>query len=423
MLGGFLLLRRAMLDELGGFDPGFRLYGEDIDLCYRAAQAGWERWYVPAAVVHARVRPGRATGASSTGARSGTGAGSSASCASTPSGCGRPVSSRPRSTTAQAERWTETAYADPAAYLAHRAELVVALGPRLAAGDVVLDLACGDGGPRRAPAPARRRLPRRRRERGDGRGGAPPARRPGAVEPATSTTTSRRSRSPRRPSSARSTTRDDRAAFFRRAAALHRATKLVFDLNPRQYPARGRARATCARAGFDGVELRPFFPAAPLAAAPARARCSPPPSATAARPARAPLPLHLPRRGLPRLEAGSRPPRRAAASRRSTGRAAPGRRSGRSSPRRGTAASASGSRRSAPSRRIRPLPRLGHARRAPAACPRRSRAVPSLIVTLPGTSSPPQPPPRARSRASSRRGSPASRTTEWPLSAPIQPSA
>ena len=51
MLGGFLLLRRATLDELGGFDPRFRLYGEDIDLCYRAAKAGWERWYVPAAVV------------------------------------------------------------------------------------------------------------------------------------------------------------------------------------------------------------------------------------------------------------------------------------------------------------------------------------------------------------------------------------
>jgi GT2 family glycosyltransferase len=51
MLGGFLLLRRAMLDELGGFDEGFRLYGEDIDLQYRAMQAGWERWYVPQAVV------------------------------------------------------------------------------------------------------------------------------------------------------------------------------------------------------------------------------------------------------------------------------------------------------------------------------------------------------------------------------------
>ncbi len=51
MLGGFLLLRREMLNEIGGLDPKFRLYGEDIDLCYRAAKAGWERWYVPAAVV------------------------------------------------------------------------------------------------------------------------------------------------------------------------------------------------------------------------------------------------------------------------------------------------------------------------------------------------------------------------------------
>ena len=51
MLGGFLLMRRAMLDELGGFDEKFRLYGEDIDLAYRAAKAGWERWYVPQAVV------------------------------------------------------------------------------------------------------------------------------------------------------------------------------------------------------------------------------------------------------------------------------------------------------------------------------------------------------------------------------------
>jgi N-acetylglucosaminyl-diphospho-decaprenol L-rhamnosyltransferase len=54
MLGGFLLLRRELLDELGGFDTGFRMYGEEIDLCYRAAKAGWERWYVPAAVVRHR---------------------------------------------------------------------------------------------------------------------------------------------------------------------------------------------------------------------------------------------------------------------------------------------------------------------------------------------------------------------------------
>ena len=51
MLAAFLLLRREMLDELGGFDEGYRLYGEDIDLCYRASKAGWERWYVPQATV------------------------------------------------------------------------------------------------------------------------------------------------------------------------------------------------------------------------------------------------------------------------------------------------------------------------------------------------------------------------------------
>jgi N-acetylglucosaminyl-diphospho-decaprenol L-rhamnosyltransferase len=51
MLGGFLMLRRAALDELGGFDEGFFLYGEDIDLCYRAWRSGWSCWYVPAAVV------------------------------------------------------------------------------------------------------------------------------------------------------------------------------------------------------------------------------------------------------------------------------------------------------------------------------------------------------------------------------------
>jgi len=51
MLGAFLLMRRTMLEEIDGWDAGYRHYCEDIDLCYRAARAGWERWYVPAAVV------------------------------------------------------------------------------------------------------------------------------------------------------------------------------------------------------------------------------------------------------------------------------------------------------------------------------------------------------------------------------------
>jgi N-acetylglucosaminyl-diphospho-decaprenol L-rhamnosyltransferase len=51
MLGAFLLMRRTMLADIGGWDSGFRHYCEDIDVCYRAAKAGWERWYVPGAVV------------------------------------------------------------------------------------------------------------------------------------------------------------------------------------------------------------------------------------------------------------------------------------------------------------------------------------------------------------------------------------
>jgi GT2 family glycosyltransferase len=51
LLGAFLFLRREMLDELGGLDEGYRLYGDDIDLAYRAQRTSWERWYVPEAVV------------------------------------------------------------------------------------------------------------------------------------------------------------------------------------------------------------------------------------------------------------------------------------------------------------------------------------------------------------------------------------
>jgi N-acetylglucosaminyl-diphospho-decaprenol L-rhamnosyltransferase len=51
MLGAFLLMRRAMLEQIGGWDAGFKLYVEDIDLSYRAMKAGWERWWVPDAVV------------------------------------------------------------------------------------------------------------------------------------------------------------------------------------------------------------------------------------------------------------------------------------------------------------------------------------------------------------------------------------
>src|SRR5260370_40896435 len=46
----------------------------------------------------------------------------------------------------RAAGWSDEQYADARAYLARRADLVQSLGAQLAAGDIVLDLACGDGG-------------------------------------------------------------------------------------------------------------------------------------------------------------------------------------------------------------------------------------------------------------------------------------
>lgn len=53
--GTFMAVRREVFDTLGGFDGAYFLYGEDLDLCYRARVAGWRTLYVPGAVArHAR---------------------------------------------------------------------------------------------------------------------------------------------------------------------------------------------------------------------------------------------------------------------------------------------------------------------------------------------------------------------------------
>lgn len=44
--GASVMLRRAMVDELGGFDETFFLYFEETDLSLRAKRAGWSTWYV-----------------------------------------------------------------------------------------------------------------------------------------------------------------------------------------------------------------------------------------------------------------------------------------------------------------------------------------------------------------------------------------
>jgi GT2 family glycosyltransferase len=53
--GAFMLLRRAALDEIGAFDEDYWMYMEDLDLCYRFAEASWTTWYEPrAAVLHVK---------------------------------------------------------------------------------------------------------------------------------------------------------------------------------------------------------------------------------------------------------------------------------------------------------------------------------------------------------------------------------
>jgi SAM-dependent methyltransferase len=151
-----------------------------------------------------------------------------------------------------AERWSEEAYADSVAYLRHRAELIVSLGPPLEPGDRILDLACGDAGLADFLRPyeylgvdASEEMVRAAQARGarvelaDLNDYEPP-------EPVAATTCFRAIYYAR-----------DRRAFFRRVAG-YTEKKLVFDLNPRQYDV-DDVRADLAAAGFDRVTLRPFF--------------------------------------------------------------------------------------------------------------------------------------------------------------------
>ena len=52
--GGGVLLRVAFLRDVGGFDPRFFLYYEDLDLSWRGRLAGWRYRYTPDAVLHHR---------------------------------------------------------------------------------------------------------------------------------------------------------------------------------------------------------------------------------------------------------------------------------------------------------------------------------------------------------------------------------
>ncbi len=152
---------------------------------------------------------------------------------------------------AGAEDWSAQ-YADAAAYLSHRAELVASLGPPLEHGDRILDLACGDGAlaaflpgftylgvdasSEMVAAAHRHGVDA---ELGDLNDFAPP-------EPVAATCVFRAIYYAR-----------DRAAFFRHIAS-YTERKLVFDLNPRQYRL-DDVSADLRAAGFTRLELRPFF--------------------------------------------------------------------------------------------------------------------------------------------------------------------
>jgi GT2 family glycosyltransferase len=50
--GASVLLRRALLDDVGFFDERFFMYYEDLDLAWRAHLRGWRFAYAPRSVVH-----------------------------------------------------------------------------------------------------------------------------------------------------------------------------------------------------------------------------------------------------------------------------------------------------------------------------------------------------------------------------------
>jgi GT2 family glycosyltransferase len=49
--GASMILRSAMLRQIGLLDEGLYTYFDDIDLCLRGRRAGWATWWVPASVI------------------------------------------------------------------------------------------------------------------------------------------------------------------------------------------------------------------------------------------------------------------------------------------------------------------------------------------------------------------------------------
>lgn len=45
LAGAFMMVRKAVLDEIGAFDESYFMYGEDIDLSYQVQKAGYKNYY------------------------------------------------------------------------------------------------------------------------------------------------------------------------------------------------------------------------------------------------------------------------------------------------------------------------------------------------------------------------------------------
>ena len=51
--GACMLIRRQAYIDTGGLDETFFMYSEDVEICYKAKEKGWEVWYEPvSAIIH-----------------------------------------------------------------------------------------------------------------------------------------------------------------------------------------------------------------------------------------------------------------------------------------------------------------------------------------------------------------------------------
>jgi SAM-dependent methyltransferase len=155
-----------------------------------------------------------------------------------------------------AHGYSDHDYADPEQYAARRADVILALGPRLGPGETVLDLMCGDGimaaplaalGLHYKGVDASRPMIEAAR-----------ARNPGVPFELVRS----EEYEPPEPVDATICLRSfyyapDRQAFFRRIAGYTRK-KFVFDFRPRVYPP-ASVFGDLEAAGFTTIEVRPFF--------------------------------------------------------------------------------------------------------------------------------------------------------------------